>query len=104
MSNRQASTKRVFGKNSDRVSGWFMTWLILEMLLALGVIVGIMIWTLKTRTDTPLEAPQKSDSPPTDALPTDEPSVNAPADQREVKSAKRVEPVAASGNTPDKPA
>lgn len=32
-----------------------MALLILEMLLALAVIVGIMVWTLKTRTDTPIE-------------------------------------------------
>ncbi len=28
-----------------------MLWLILEMLLALSVIIGIMWWTLHTRTD-----------------------------------------------------
>ncbi len=33
-----------------------MALLILEMLLALAVIVGIMVWTLKTRTDTPVDA------------------------------------------------
>jgi hypothetical protein len=32
-----------------------MTLLILEMLLALAVIIGIMVWTLKTRTDTPID-------------------------------------------------
>lgn len=37
-----------------------MTWLILEMLLALAVIVGIMVWTLKTRTDTPIETDERS--------------------------------------------
>ena len=43
-----------------------MTLLILEMLLALAVIVGIMVWTLKTRTDTPIDVLEKKDELPVD--------------------------------------
>ena len=37
-----------------------MLWLILEMLLALSVIVGIMWWTLRTRTDHEIEEPSST--------------------------------------------
>ena len=31
-----------------------MAWLVFEAFLALAIIVVIMVWTLKTRTDTPI--------------------------------------------------
>ena len=51
-----------------------MTLLILEMLLALAVIVGIMVWTLKTRTDTPVDALEKPDQAVADADASAQPS------------------------------
>ncbi|MCE2679835.1 MAG: hypothetical protein LW629_05155 [Burkholderiales bacterium] len=36
-----------------------MAWLVFEALLALAIIVFIMVWTLKTRTDTPLSSDEQ---------------------------------------------
>ena len=39
-----------------------MAWLVFEALLALAIIVFIMVWTLKTRTDTPLSSDEQPKS------------------------------------------
>jgi hypothetical protein len=51
-----------------------MAWLVFEALLALAIIVFIMVWTLKTRTDTPLEGdaePKSVESSPTEQAKAD---------------------------------
>ena len=47
-----------------------MLWLIIEMVLALLVIVGIMVWTLRARTDHTVES-----------LPSDEAKLTNDADE-----------------------